>query len=219
MLMERYKKQALVLGKKAHQRLEKSAVAIVGLGALGSVSAELLTRAGVERLILIDRDIVELDNLQRQGLFDERDIGKPKAEQAKLKLEKINSEIRLEAYFENLDSSTVNLLKGDLVLDCTDNLETRFLINDYCIKNKKPWIFASALGLAGFVFVIKPGGPCLSCIFKEASLETCETAGVLNTITTLVGAVQTNEAIKVLTGKGAERDLLLVTLKKNSIPK
>ena len=126
-----------MLGKEAQAKLQNSLVAIVGLGALGTVSANLLCRAGVGHLVLVDRDLVELDNLQRQVLFDEGDISKPKAIRVAEKLRKINSEIKIESYFENLDQDTIDLLDTDLVLDCTDNLETRFLINDYCKKNKK----------------------------------------------------------------------------------
>ncbi len=217
--MERYRKQVLVLGKDAQAKLQNSLVAVVGLGALGTVSANLLCRAGVGHLVLIDRDIVKLDNLQRQLLFDEEDLGKPKATQAAEKLRKINSEIKIEAYFENLDQDTSAFLNSDLVLDCTDNLETRFLINDYCKKNKKPWIFASAIKQAGFVYVLTPEKPCFRCIFKEASLETCETTGVLSTITTQIAAIQVNEAIKLIVGAKTEQNLLSVDLTKNKIEK
>jgi len=217
--MGRYQKQALVLGKEAQAKLQNSLVAIVGLGALGTVSANLLCRAGVGHLVLVDRDLVELDNLQRQVLFDEGDISKPKAIRVAEKLRKINSEIKIESYFENLDQDTIDLLDTDLVLDCTDNLETRFLINDYCKKNKKPWIFASAIKQAGFVYVIAPKKPCFRCIFKEASLETCETTGVLNAITMQVGAIQSNEAIKLLVDAEVEQDLLFINLTKNKIEK
>lgn len=214
----RYSRQEILLGKR-QQMLGRSTVAIVGLGALGSVSAELLVRAGVG-LILIDRDIVELSNLQRQGLFTEEDIGKPKALCANEHLKKINSTIKIKAYAVDLSYENINLVKSDLILDCTDNLETRFLINEYCIKNNIPWIYAAAIANKGYVFNVMPGKTCFRCIFKHAyGLETCDTAGILNTTSTTVAALQVNEAIKILTKQEYEKDLLHIDLKNNKITK
>src|SRR3989344_9585267 len=186
------------IGKEGQKRLRKSSVAIVGLGALGSVSAELLARAGIGKLILIDRDVVELSNLQRQALYDESDIGKPKALAAKEKLRKINSEIEIEFYIDDLNfeniGKIINVKSADLILDCTDNLETRFLINDFSIKNKITFIYSSAVGSKGYIFnVIQKKTACLKCFLKEAAqLGTCETVGVLNTITNLISSIQAN---------------------------
>jgi len=212
------------IGKKGQKKLGKSTVAIVGLGALGSNSAELLARAGIGQLILIDRDVVELSNLQRQSLFDENDVGKPKALAAKEHLNKINSEIKIDFFIDDLNFENINKLlenKTDLILDCTDNLETRFLINDFCIKNSIPFIYSSAVGSKGYVFDIFPGKtPCLRCFLKEArALDTCETAGVLNTITNLVSSIQANEAIKILLKKDYEKYLLFFDVWKNDLLK
>ena len=196
------------VGKKGQEKLRNSTIVIVGLGALGSVSAELLARAGIGKLVLIDRDIVELSNLQRQSLFDENDIGKPKALAAKEKLIKINSEIKIDFYIDDLNfeniGKIINAKNADLILDCTDNLETRFLINDFCIKNKMSFIHSSAVGSKGYLFNILPekNSPCLRCFLKEATqLETCETFGVLNSITHTISSIQANEAIKILVDK------------------
>lgn len=225
------------IGKKGQQKIRKSAVAVVGLGAIGSASAELLARAGIGKLILIDRDVVELTNLQRQSLFDENDIGKPKSFSCKEHLKKINSETKIDFYiddlnFENIDkifsvtcervsSLAFDKKKFDLILDCTDNLETRFLINDYSIKNGVPFIYASAVGSKGYVFDVVPNKTaCLRCFLNEAkSLDTCETAGVLNTITHLISSVQVTEALKIILNKNYEKDMLYFNIWRNELPK
>lgn len=217
------------IGRKGQEKLGKSAVAIVGLGALGTVSAELLARAGIGKLILIDRDVAELSNLQRQSLFDENDIGKPKALAAKEKLNKINSDVKVDFFIDDLNFNNINELipiknkknTVDLILDCTDNLETRFLINDFSIKNNIPFIYSSAVGSKGYIFNIIPNKtPCLRCFLKEASqLDTCETTGVLNAITHLISSIQVNESIKILLNKNYEKNLLFFYLWKNELIK
>ena len=199
------------IGKEGQEKLSNSTAAIVGLGAIGSVSAQLLTRAGIGKLVLIDRDVVELSNLQRQSLFDENDIGKPKAISAKEHLNKINSELEIDFFIEDLNFENIEKIFQtklekffpDIILDCTDNLETRFLINDFSIKNKISFIYSSAVGSKGYVFDIVPNKTaCLRCFLKEAvQLDTCETVGVLNTITNLISSLQVNEAIKILLKK------------------
>ena len=226
------------IGKEGQEKLKKSTIAIVGLGALGTNSAELLARAGIGKLLLIDRDIVELSNLQRQSLFEENDVGKPKALSAKEHLNKINNEVEFDVFVDDLsydniydlipikksnDEKNTNKNKKNisLILDCTDNLETRFLINDYCIKNKIPFIYSSAVGSKGYVFNVIPNKtPCLRCFLKEAAqLDTCETVGVLNTITNLISSIQVNEAIKIILNKNYEKDLLFFDIWKNELLK
>ncbi len=142
----RYSRQLLLkeIGREGQRRLEASRVAVIGVGALGSVAANLLARAGVGNLLLIDRDYLELDNLQRQVLFDEEDIKQnlPKAIAAEKKLKQINSEILVRSEVADINPETIEELLGDidLIIDGTDNFETRFLNNDYALKNKKPWI-------------------------------------------------------------------------------
>lgn len=209
-LNEKYSRQIILkeVGKKGQEKLGKSKVAIVGVGALGTVAAELLTRAGVGKLILIDRDVVEESNLQRQMLFTDKDVGKSKALIAGEKLNAINPEVEVKSYAVPLNSENISLLKNaDLILDCTDNLKTRFLINDFCRKNKISWIYASAIRTEGYVLPIFPHGACLRCFLREAGLETCDTAGVLNTITTSIAALQVTLAIKILVGEKVEQKL------------
>jgi len=225
----RYIRQEILreIGKKGQAKLQKSAVAIVGLGALGSNSAELLARAGVGKLLLIDRDIVELSNLQRQSLFDENDIGKAKAAQAKKHLSSINSNIKIDFFIDDLNSENIGkIFNGksqiDLILDCTDNMETRFLLNDFCVKNQIPFIYSSAVGSKGYVFNIIPQTtPCLKCFLKEAAqLDSCETIGILNTITNLISSLQINEALKILLKTGDfEKKLLFFDIWKNELLK
>lgn len=215
--LKRYERQSLLpqIGLEGQKRIAKSSVAIVGIGALGSVSANLLARAGAGRLRLIDRDFLELNNLQRQVLFDEEDLRQnlPKAVAAQRKLQKINSEIEIEAAANDLNVETVDeLLKGiDLVMDGTDNFETRFLVNDFCLREKIPWIYGGAVGTEGLTYVILPGeGPCLRCLFEEAprsgEFQTCDTAGILAPAAHWVASFQAIEALKILAGKKNEVD-------------
>lgn len=233
----RYIRQEILkeIGKTGQQKLSRSAVAVVGLGALGSNSAELLARAGIGKLILIDRDVVESSNLQRQRLFNENDIGRPKAIAAKEHLKKINNEIEFDVFVDDLNFGNIfqvipiKSLKNNkkikninLILDCTDNMETRFLINDFCVKNCIHFVYSSAVGAKGCIFNVTAddGHPCLRCFLKEAAqLDTCDTIGVLNTITSLISSIQVNEAIKLLLNKNHEKKLLFFDIWENEISK
>ncbi len=196
---DRYSRQSLVIGEKAQTQLSSKSVAIIGVGALGTVAAELLARSGIGNIMLIDRDVVEESNLQRQTLFGEADIGKSKALAAKEKLMQINSSIKITAQAIHLNATNIIVLKkADLILDCTDNLRSRFLINDFCKKHKIPWIYAAAIKTSGYVMPILPLGPCLHCFIHEAPMETCDTVGVLSTITTSIAALQATICIKLL---------------------
>ena len=213
----RYHRQILLpqIGAEGQRRIAASSAAVVGIGALGSVSADLLARSGVGRLRLIDRDFLELQNLQRQALFDEEDLRSnlPKAVAAQRKLRKINSEITIEAEPSDLNARTADkLLQGmGLIVDGTDNFETRFLINDFCLRAKIPWIYAGVVGMAGMTYVVLPGeGPCLRCLFEQApkpgEFETCDTAGVLAPAAHLTASFQAAEALKILAGKREDVD-------------
>ncbi len=196
---ERFSRQILQLGEEGQNKISNSKIAIVGVGALGTVAADLLARTGVGELLLIDRDVIELSNLQRQSLFNEEDLGKGKAETAKDKLKKINSQLNIKSESIHLNQENISLLKEySLILDCTDNLQTRFLLNDFCKKNKIKWIYAAAIQKKGYVFPIFPEGPCLKCFLQEANLDTCDTIGVLNTITYSIAALQVNLTLKIL---------------------
>lgn len=201
---QRYSRQELLkeVGKQGQERLQKRCVALVGLGALGSVAAELLIRAGIGRLIMVDRDIVEESNLQRQLLYTEKDLGRSKALAAKEHLREINAACDVKEHAIHLNWKNLSLLeKADVILDCTDSLQTRFLLNDFCKKKNLPLIYGAAIKTAGYVFPVLPDNACLQCFLKEANLETCDTVGVLNTITASIAAQQVTLALKVLLGE------------------
>jgi adenylyltransferase/sulfurtransferase len=193
-------------GDAGQQRIRRSAVVIVGCGALGTVTAELLTRAGVGRLRIVDRDFVELSNLQRQFLFEESDAaeGLPKAVAAVRRLARLNSEVRLEPVVADLvPANAEELLEdADVVLDGTDNFETRFLINDAAVATGRPWIYAAAVGSYGLKFAIMPGRTaCLRCVYPEppqGAQPTCETEGVLGPLTATIASLAAADALKIL---------------------
>ena len=221
----RYSRQEVFdyIGKNGQKNLSKAKIAIIGIGAIGSQTSSLLARAGIGQLKLIDRDSIELNNLQRQTLFNESDIKKPKSIQAKKHLEKINSSIKITCLNEDLNNEKISELIGkvDLILDCTDNLETRFLINDYSLKNNIPWIYSAGIKSISFLMNIIPKKtPCFSCVFKQsASPETCQTSGVLNSTTSLIASLQVSEAIKILLKKKPETSLMQIDLEKNTFTK
>ncbi len=209
---DRYSRQILFagIGKEGQSRLLESRALIVGCGALGSAQAEALARAGVGTLRLVDRDFVESSNLQRQTMFTERDASErlPKAIAGARHLHEINSDVTVEAEIVDANHSNVErLISGcDVVLDGTDNFSTRYLINDACVKHNVTWIYGAAVGSYGVTMTIRPhDGPCLRCIFPEAppaaSAPTCDTAGVIMPIISVVAAVQVTEALKLLTGR------------------
>ncbi|MGA3213466.1 MAG: ThiF family adenylyltransferase [Terriglobales bacterium] len=211
---ERYSRQVLFsgIGPEGQQRLREGRIAIVGCGATGSAIASLLARAGVGSIRIIDRDYIEPSNLQRQNLFDESDAAQslPKAIAAANKLSSFNSDIEVEPQVADLTPANIgDLLAGrDLVLDGTDNFETRYLINDYAVKNGTPWIYSAAVGSYGITMNILPGETaCLACIFPESprgTLETCETAGILNSAVNAVASVAATEALKLLVNARAQ---------------
>jgi adenylyltransferase/sulfurtransferase len=208
----RYARQTLLpwLGETGQARLAEACVGVVGLGALGSVSSVFLARAGVGRLVIVDRDFVEETNLNRQILYTEADCKErlPKAVAAERRLREIRSDMAIEAENTDLDAELAVRLfaECDLVLDGTDNFETRYLLNDAAVSAGKPWIYAGAVSTYGSVQVIRPGeSACLRCVFPEApppgSAPTCDTAGVLGPAAGAVASVQAAEAIKLLAGR------------------
>lgn len=208
---ERYSRQILFtgIGKDGQRRLSESRALLVGCGALGSAHAEALARAGVGKLRIVDRDFVEASNLQRQTMFTERDAVErtPKAVAAANHIREINSEIEVEAEITDVNHSNIERLINDcaVVLDGTDNFATRYLINDACVKHGCNWIYGAAVGSYGVTMTIRPHQtPCLRCVFEEAppaaSAPTCDTAGVIMPIISVVAAVQVSEALKLLTG-------------------
>jgi adenylyltransferase/sulfurtransferase len=210
--MNRYQRQILLpqLGEARQQLLMRSSVLLVGCGALGTVIAEQLARAGVGFLRICDRDIVELTNLQRQTLFDECDQGEPKAYAAVRRLAQINSTIRIEPQVVDVNGDNIERFCSDvhLILDGTDNVETRYIINDAAVRFGKPWIYGGCVGTSGQVMPILPGRtPCLRCLFPTppgaGELPTCDTAGVLAAAANIVASLQVTEAIRILVGDAA----------------
>jgi molybdopterin/thiamine biosynthesis adenylyltransferase len=209
-LDERYSRQVLFrgIGIEGQRKLTASHIAIVGCGATGSAFASLLARGGVGTIRIIDRDYVEPSNLQRQSLFDEADAAEslPKAIAAARKIAAFNSEIVIEPHVADLTPSNIAALLGgvQLILDGTDNFETRYLINDFAVKNSLPWIYTAAVGSYGVTLNVLPGTTaCLACIFPDppqGTFETCETAGILNSAVNLAASIAATEATKLLVG-------------------
>src|SRR3984885_5428572 len=207
---DRYSRQVLLkeIGAEGQRKLSESRVVIVGCGATGSALASLLARSGVGKLRIIDRDFVEPSNLQRQTLFDEDDAREavPKAIAAARQIARFNSQIVVEPRVADLIPANVDSLLGgaEMILDGTDNFETRYLINDFAMKNSVAWIYAAAVGSYAVTMNILPGETaCLACIFPESpqgTVETCETAGILNSAVNLVASVAATEALKFLVG-------------------
>jgi molybdopterin-synthase adenylyltransferase len=209
-LEERYSRQVLFpgIGREGQQKLTSARIALVGCGATGSALASLLARAGVGSIRIIDRDYVESSNLQRQSLFDESDAAQslPKAIAAARKISAFNSQIVVEPQVADLVPANIqSLLAGmQLVLDGTDNFETRYLINDYAVQTSMPWIYTAAVGSYGVTLNVLPGKTaCLACLFPDkprGAFETCETAGILNSAVDLAASFSATEAIKLLVG-------------------
>ena len=207
---ERYSRQTLFagIGEAGQERLLRAHVALVGCGATGAAAANLLARAGVGTLTLVDRDFVEESNLQRQVLFDEADAREslPKAEAARRKIALFNSEVAVNAHIADLTPGNIHALLADaeVILDATDNFETRYLLNDYAVDRGLPWIYSAAVGSYAITMNILPGETaCLACVFPEppaGTVETCDTAGILNSAVNLVASVAVTEAIKIITG-------------------
>ena len=199
------------IGPEGQQRLLASRAAVVGCGAIGAAAANLLVRAGVGYLRIIDRDFVELSNLQRQTLFDESDAlnSLPKAVAAERKLLSINSGVAVQGLVADLNPRNAQELLGgvDLLLDGTDNFETRFLINDFAVQSGLPWIYAAGVSSYGLTMTIRPGlTPCLACLLETGSAsqgleDTCDTIGVLGPIVNLIASLEVAEALKLLAGR------------------
>ena len=210
--MERYSRQILFdgIGAEGQRRLRESRAAIVGCGALGSAQAEMLARAGIGQLRIVDRDFVEESNLQRQTMFTERDAHErlPKAIAAGRRIAEINSDVVTEIEVADVNHANVERLieNCDVVLDGTDNFVTRYLINDACVKHNVNWIYGAAVGSYGVTMTVRPRvTPCLRCIFPDppppGSAPTCDTAGVIMPIILIVAAMQIGEALKLLANR------------------
>lgn len=221
--LERYSRQIYFkpIGQEGQKKLLKSKVTLIGCGALGSVIANNLVRSGVGELKIIDRDFIEKNNLQRQILFDEKDIKQnlPKAVAAKKKLSKINSEVKISAYVEDVTHQNIEsfIKDADLVMDGSDNLYVRFLINDACIKLNKPWIYSAVISSYGYSMPIIPfKTPCFRCYLinlpQAGTMETCDVAGIISPVINIIASYSTVEAFKILTGnfKSLNTNLLAI---------
>ncbi len=228
--LDRYRRQVRFapLGEEGQRRLVSARALVCGCGALGSVAADLLVRAGVGLVRIVDRDFLEADNLHRQVLFDEADVADelPKAVAAARRLAKINSAVTVDPVVADVTAANIRALADDveLIIDGTDNFETRYLVNDYAVASGKPWVFGGCVGAEGQVLAILPGEtPCLACLMPEPppaeTQPTCETAGVIGPIVSVIAALQTAEALKILSGNrdAVNRRLTLVDLWRNEL--
>lgn len=209
-MTDRYTRQTILpgFGPGAAERLRAAHVMVIGAGALGCPAIDLLARAGVGRISIVDRDVVELSNLQRQTLFAEADVGKPKAEAAAARVRAINRHVRVDALVEDFTPESAEPLllahpRPGVVLDCTDNFETRYLVNDACVKHGVPLVYGGAVATSGTQMTILPGTTaCLRCVFPDAPLPgtmpTCDTAGIFAPVSAMIGAAQAADAIKVI---------------------
>jgi molybdopterin/thiamine biosynthesis adenylyltransferase len=227
-VIDRYSRQTILhqIGASGQQKLKNSHVLLMGCGALGTVIANALVRAGIGKLRIVDRDFVETHNLQRQVLFNEQDIEEqmPKAIAAERHLRMVNSSVEVQGIVADINYLTIErfITGADLVLDGLDNFETRGLLNDICLKYRIPWVYGAVIATSGMTMDIIPGEtPCLRCVRLDSSdgrnTLTCETAGVLNSVPFVIGSLQAAEAIKILIGsKDFNRDLIAIDVWENS---
>ena len=220
-MTDRYSRQILfsAIGEAGQKKIRASKAVLIGCGALGTVSSEMLTRAGVGKLILIDRDFVEESNLQRQSLFTEEDAhqGLPKAAAAQRALRAINSEVEVQGVIEDVTWQNIDRLcrNSDIIVDGTDNFETRFLINDFAVKQEIPWIYGACVGSYGVAFAFQPSiSACLQCLFEQptevGTTETCDTAGILAPVVHGIAAFQVAQGMKILVGESPSQEILQI---------
>ncbi|HUZ02279.1 MAG TPA: ThiF family adenylyltransferase [Thermomicrobiaceae bacterium] len=219
----RYARQVIfpAIGAVGQERLGRSRVCLIGVGALGSHVADLLVRAGIGYLRLVDRDVPELTNLQRQSLYDESDLdsGVPKAVAAARRLAAANSEVELDPHVADVNQGNVEALIADvdLVIDGSDNFEVRYLVNDACLKLGKPWVYGGVIASYGMSMTVLPGvTPCLRCVFPDppapGEAPTCDTAGVIGPAVAVVAGLQAAEALKLAVGADDARNRDLVAI-------
>ena len=217
-----YERQALYLGKTAQDKLFRAKVVLIGCGALGSNIGIGLARAGTGSITLVDRDIVEEENLGTHQ-YSHHEIDLPKSIALKQKILEINKEIHVEAFVVDVNKTNIEgFINGtDLVLDGTDNMRTRFLVNDACVKNKVPWVYGSCVKSEGASAVFYPVGPCFRCVFPKvpSKLETCDTVGIVSTLPALIANMQVSETIKILTGGKASKDMIFYDCLKHTLEK
>lgn len=220
-MTDRYSRQILfpAIGEAGQKRIRTSKVVLVGCGALGTVSSEMLIRAGIGKLTLIDRDFVEESNLQRQSLFTEEDAhqGLPKAAVAERELRAINSDVEVEGVIEDVTWKNIERVckDTDLIVDGTDNFETRFLINDFAVKQEIPWVYGACVGSYGVAFAFQPNlSACLQCLFEQptdvGTTETCDTSGILAPVVHVIAGFQVAQGMKILVGESPPQEILQI---------
>lgn len=227
MNQNRYSRNILLsqIGKKGQTALKQAAVTIIGCGGLGSTISEFVTRAGIGDITIVDKDVVEIHNLQRQHLYTESDIGAPKAAVAEKKLREINSDIKIHGIVKKITKDNIEkfIEKKDIVIDGTDNLDTRYYINDACIKHGIPWVYGACVAVNGMTMPIMPEGPCLRCLLPQIpapeTIPTSDTVGILNVLPSVIGALQTTIALKYVVGDPVDPRLIIVDLWEQDVRK
>jgi len=225
-MIDRYSRQIIVIGEEGQRKLSSSYVVIIGCGALGTIIATSLVRAGVGKVRIIDRDFIEYHNLQRQVLFDEDDIRNqlPKAIAAERHLKKVNSSVEIEGIVADVNYTNIErfVRNADIILDGLDNFETRLLINDVSLKHNIPWVYGGAISSFGMTMTIIPHEtPCFRCFIASPPgrrlIQTCDTAGVISPIPFIIGSLQTAEAMKILVGaEDINRELITIDVWKDT---
>jgi len=224
---DRYSRQILLreIGLEGQKKIGDSTTVVVGCGALGTHAASLLVRAGVGRTVVVDPDNIEISNLHRQTLFCETDVGERKAEAAKRRLREINSEVEVEGLVDRIipENAERILKEANVVVDATDNMDARFVVNDACVKLGIPWVYGGAVGTAGMVFVTTSDGPCLRCIFPKlppkGELPTCDTVGIVNSLPSIIASMEVTEALKIILGEKPISELMVVEVWSGDIQK
>jgi molybdopterin/thiamine biosynthesis adenylyltransferase len=219
---DRYSRQELfeMIGKTGQKKISSSVISIIGCGALGSNSAEIMARAGVKKIILVDYDNVELSNLQRQALYTEEDVRKPKTQALENHLKKINSTIEIETHNVKLTETNTGILKADIILDGTDNFKTRFIVNNYAVKNNIPFVFASTIKSEGMVYPVIKGSPCLNCMF-DGKIDTgkADQVGIIASAAKTASSIQSTTALKIIVGENIKPELIKCNLWNNEFLK
>ncbi len=200
------------IGKRGQQKIRKAHVSIIGAGSLGCWSALLLGSMGIGSVTIADRDLVDESNLYHQPLYTEKEVGEPKASAAAKKFRMLFPATIWIAHDIDVNSSTISQLKADVILDCTDNLQTRYLLNEWAVKNMQKWVHAAAVGTAGNVAAFSPTTACFRCLYPKAvAQETCETAGIYNPLASMVASIQVSQAINIILGIKPTNELSHIT--------
>ena len=218
----RYSRQVLFdkIGEEGQKKIGKTTIAIVGCGALGSNSAEIMSRAGVRKIIIIDFDKVAFSNLQRQSLYTEKDLTKPKVEMLRKHLKDLNSKTIIEIHDKKLDKDNLEILNSDIIIDGTDNFETRFLINEYAVENNIPYIFGSTIKAQGMIYPIIEGFPCLKCVFdKKIDTGKSSQEGIIASAAKTTSSIQCAQALKLIVEETLEPEMIKFDLWENEFNK